>query len=239
MRDVVEFCRRSYIWTSSPITKTRFVDPVHLRKLFEFYDTDAVAKSPDYGTLREQIAESDLVIVNDYGHGLIDDRVIEMLGPATFLAINTQANAANYGFHDITRYNGFATEAQLNFVCLNVTEARLALRDRHATPEQCCKKLRQLLRCDHIAITHGDAGSYLSDGELMHVPALISDTVDTMGAGDAFLALAAPIVAASSADLELAGFLGNIAGAIKSRIVGHRKPVDRATVQQYVEALLK
>jgi sugar/nucleoside kinase (ribokinase family) len=71
-----------------------------------------------------------------------------------------------------------------------------------------------------------------------HVPAFALNGIDTMGAGDAFLAVTAPLIAAGL-DLEAAAMVGNVAGAIKVGIIGHRRHVSRDELLQSVEALLK
>jgi len=58
------------------------------------------------------------------------------------------------------------------------------------------------------------------------------------GSGDAFLAVTAPLVAAGGA-LDLVGFIGNVVGALKVEIVGHRKPVEKAALIKGITALLK
>jgi sugar/nucleoside kinase (ribokinase family) len=68
-------------------------------------------------------------------------------------------------------------------------------------------------------------------------PAFSSGGIDTMGAGDAVMAVTAPLVAAGL-PTEIAAFVGNIAGAIKTSIVGHRRHVNRQEIIQTVEALL-
>ena len=62
--------------------------------------------------------------------------------------------------------------------------------------------------------------------------------VDTVGAGDAFLAVAGP-VASLGVPLEHAGFLGNAAGGIKVGIIGHRRSIDKVEVVKFVTTLLK
>ena len=69
------------------------------------------------------------------------------------------------------------------------------------------------------------------------IPALVGHGIDTMGAGDAFLAVAAPLIAAGL-EMEPAAFIGNIAGAIKCSILGHRRSVSRKEILQTAEALL-
>jgi sugar/nucleoside kinase (ribokinase family) len=62
--------------------------------------------------------------------------------------------------------------------------------------------------------------------------------VDTMGAGDAYLAIAAPL-AAMGVTNEIIGFIGNVVGAQKVEIVGHRKSVNKIATLKAINALLK
>jgi sugar/nucleoside kinase (ribokinase family) len=62
--------------------------------------------------------------------------------------------------------------------------------------------------------------------------------VDTIGAGDAFLSIASPLVAAGGTMRDV-GFVGNIVGGIKVGIVGHRKSVDKVSVKKSIIGLLK
>jgi hypothetical protein len=52
------------------------------------------------------------------------------------------------------------------------------------------------------------------------------------------LSVTSPIVAAG-VDMEVAGFIGNVVGALKVGIVGHRQSVEKVPVQKYVTTLLK
>ena len=50
----------------------------------------------------KEIKKYDVVIVSDYGHGLITSRTAKLIYKnAKFLALNAQANAANTGYHTI------------------------------------------------------------------------------------------------------------------------------------------
>ena len=52
------------------------------------------------------------------------------------------------------------------------------------------------------------------------------------------MSVTSPIVAAGN-DIDIAGFIGNIVGALKVGIVGHRKSVEKIPVQKYLTTLLK
>ena len=97
------------------------------------------------------------------------------------------------------------------------------------------------MKCSKIIITHGNHGciTYEDGGGVHRIPAFTSTVVvDTVGAGDAFLAVTAPLVAAGGR-VEDVGFIGNAVGAMMVGIVGHRKSVETIPLIQFVTALLK
>jgi sugar/nucleoside kinase (ribokinase family) len=115
-------------------------------------------------------------------------------------------------------------------------EARLAAADRDSHIEDVMQKLAWG-RCERLVVTHGKHGAYGYDhGRFLHCPALSGDfpPMDTMGAGDAFLAVTAPMAKTGSMDDLL--FIGNAAGALKTRVVGHRKPVTKEALIDFIRA---
>ena len=91
-----------------------------------------------------------------------------------------------------------------------------------------------------LIVTNGNAGciTYLKTNGLYHIPAFTNTVVDTVGAGDAFLTITSPIVA-SGAPLDLIGFIGNAAGALKVGIVGHRHSIEKPQLIKFITSLLK
>jgi rfaE bifunctional protein nucleotidyltransferase chain/domain len=233
----VRFIRRP---GSPTVRKTRFVEPTYVRKLFEVYDMD------DYPTpteveeefnrlLSDALATADGTIVCDFGHGMINRSTVALLQQkARFLAVNAQSNAGNIGYNLIDKYS------RADMICIDAMEARLAVRDKHASiPDIVMERLPQLIDCPNVLITDGRQGCYANaNGGAAHIPSFGTTVVDTVGAGDAFFALAAPCIAAG-ADCETGGFVGNVAGAIKIGIVGHRRYLTRFEIQRYISTLLK
>jgi rfaE bifunctional protein kinase chain/domain/rfaE bifunctional protein nucleotidyltransferase chain/domain len=222
------------------VQKTRFVEPTYVRKLFEVYNMDdrpmsAEIENKFHEMLSQKLDSADVAIVCDFGHGMISNRTVELLErEARFLAVNTQSNAGNIGYNLVDKYH------RADLVCLDATEARLAVRDKHASvPEIVSERLPELVQCPNIIVTHGRAGCYTrTNGTSTHIPSVGGSVIDTVGAGDAFFALAAPCVAAG-ASCEIGGFVGNVAGAIKIGIVGHRRYLTRFEIQRYISTLLK
>jgi len=224
--------------------KRRFVDPSFITKLFEV--TYLEDKLPE--ALGKEIAEYlhghlskneyDLVLVTDYGHGLISKSLAYVISEVCrlggkFLAVNTQANSANSGFNVITKYPA------ANYICLDEPELRLACRDKFERPEELVKEVSKQLNCSAITITQGHKGSLVYDGETFYsIPALVDHSLDRMGAGDAYLAITAPCVAGGSM-MELVGFIGNAAAALKIQTVGNREGVQPVALFKFIQTLLK
>lgn len=227
--------------------KIRFIDPGYsLRKLFEVYHMDDSPLTPDLqakvdSALREAISKADVVLANDFGHGLIADSTLKILTQTSpFLAVNAQTNSANHGYNLITRY------PKADFICIDAPEARLATADKFATPERLVGELLpRRIDCPRFVVTWGAHGCYAVDNGngddsvgIAHIPALTRSAVDTVGAGDAFFAIAAPLAAAGGAMRDVA-FVGNAAGAVKVGIVGHRSSVEKVPLLKFLTALMK
>ncbi len=133
MRDALKpnVTMRTLVRRGAPTThKCRYVDPTLVRKLFEVYQIEDAPLSPrDEDRLcamfRDAVTGADVVIVNDFGHGMIGDKLVKTIAEkAPFLAINAQTNSANMGFNLISRY------PRADLVCIDALEARLASKDR-------------------------------------------------------------------------------------------------------------
>lgn len=234
-----EWKNAEWMATGQNIKKTRFVDRDFNRKLFDVYSARKIELPPEQrAAFRKHLAEvmlvSDVVIAMDFGHGLLGALEREVLmETAKFLAVNAQSNAGNYGFNLITKY------AHADFICVDDPEARLAAEMQDEPIEVVISSgLASRISCDRFLVTHGRFGSCYRDGRQFGMaPAFASHGIDTMGAGDAVIAVTAPLVAAGL-PLNIAAFVGNIAGAIKTSIVGHRRHVSRQEIISTVEALL-
>jgi rfaE bifunctional protein nucleotidyltransferase chain/domain len=228
---------------NSPTTlKRRFVDPSSIRKLFEVYHMNDEPLTIDLEEqLQSYIVElcptADVVISTDFGHGLIGPQIVDKLvSSSRFLAVNTQSNSANLGYNLITRY------PRADYVCIDGPEARLALSDRISSAGDIVYHLAARLKdCPKLIVTQGRHGciTFERNQDAVHtIPAVARKIVDTVGAGDAFLAVTSPLVAAGT-PMNLVGFIGNVVGALQVAIVGHRHSVDKAALIKSVTGLLR
>ncbi len=221
--------------------KSRIVERGYNRKLFEIYYFDDTPAQPEIqqvidDLIAERAPAFDLVIVTDFGHGLITSSTIEALQyGARFLAVNTQTNSANIGYNLITRYS------KADYICIDAPEAQLATSDRRSNVETLVSQIiPKRVQCPRITVTHGKMGcvAYQAKKPPVRVPAFTKTVVDTVGAGDAFLAITSPLAAAGG-DYEHIGFVGNAAGAIKVGTLGHRAPIEKVPLMRFITTLLK
>lgn len=230
----------SYFVNAPTVTKRRFVDS-DLAKLFEVYFFHDEPKLEDNGRqvcqwLEENLQKFDVVVVADFGNGFISNEMIALLSERSkYLAVNTQINSGNRGYHVINRY------PRASFVSLNEPELRLAAHNRHDPLEQVASKVASQVDAGHLAITRGTKGVVMFDTkeQVFHkVPALSSRVIDRIGAGDAFLSLSA-LCLGKKLPAEVAAFVGSVAAAMDVQIVCNREPIDPVALKKYVSTLLK
>lgn len=219
--------------------KRRYVEGYTLTKLLEIYHMDDSGLDEDRdrafrAALSEGAAAGDLVVAADFGHGAISPASRAELGAMPFLAVNTQANAGNRGFHTISCYG------RCDFISLAEPEIRLDARDTASGVNVLAGKVLERTGAGMIAVTRGKKGSYVltADGAEVLVPAFVDKVVDRIGSGDAFFSIAS-LAARMGLQPDLVAFLGNVAGSIAVGIVGNKKSIDRQTLLKHVTALLK
>lgn len=193
------------------MTNIRYVEPVYNRKLFTVHET-----SEEQAAVKD-IRDYDVVIVTDFGHGTMTKELIERVSKeAQFLAVNAQTNSTNFGFNLISKYR------RADYVVVDELEARLAANDRESPIEDVILKLG----FRKIIVTMGANGAVGFDGSFHREKAVAEKIVDTMGAGDAFLAISAPFARTLASIKDLVR-IGNAAGGAKVGVLGHRRPITK------------
>jgi len=222
------------------VVKRRFVEAGFLTKLFEICflnDTDLPepVDSEVCRYLEENIDNYDLTMVADFGHGFISKNIVNVLSEqAKFLAVNVQTNSANTGFNLITKY------PKADYICIDEPEIRLATHDRFGKLEDLIVNIAKELQCSKAAVTRGHYGSftYEEGNGFFKIPVFSTEVVDRLGAGDAYLSITSPCVAAGY-PMEMVGFIGDAVGALAVRIVGNKSPVEPVPLFKFITTLLK
>lgn len=187
-----------------------------------------------YNRLSEIVPEFDLVVVCDYGHGLLDMQTIELLeDKAKFLAINCQTNSSNFGTNIITKYH------RADAFALDEREIRLAFQDNLTEREILLTKLQAYFHAKYGGwVTIGAEGAIGEKENLQEIiPAVTLHVKDTVGAGDAFYSLAA-LCAAKGYPIDIATLISNTAGAIKTNLVGNSKSVAKIDLLKFINTIL-
>lgn len=174
----------------------------------------------------------DVVFLCDFGHGMIDDDVMDLVqDKAKLLVLNCQTNSSNRGSNIITKYK------KADFFSLDQSELNLAFPGYKDSEKVKLKKLKKYIGGNGW-LTRGSSGAYgIEEGTIYKGPALTLDVTDTIGAGDAFYSVAG-IFAAAGASVELATFLGNIGGALGANIVGNKEAVEAVNVLKFANTLM-
>lgn len=226
------------------IIKQRFVEPVSegkdLSKLFSVnFINPEPPSSETIGRVMDRLAEEmkacDIVVLADFGHGLMQPAVRDLLQDrAPFLALNCQTNSNNHGFNIISRQYRRA-----DVFSLDEQELLLSSGHRHVDYAAELGKLRGHLNARAGWLTRGAVKTIGvgGDGTSAACPPLGDDVTDTIGAGDAFFSVMA-LAAARGLPVDVTTFLGQLAGAQAVKTVGNREPISKSVLLKSGMALL-
>ena len=222
------------------IIKRRFLEEYLSAKLFEVYvmKADGVAADVEEKFCREleRLApQYDVVLVADYGHGLMTERAVQLVcEKSRFLAVNTQVNAGNRGFNTISKY------PRADFVSLGEPEVRLDARRVSGDLKPVAEDIARKISSKNFLVTRGATGCliYNSEKGFFHVPAFAIRVVDRVGAGDAVLGITSPC-AALGVSPQVLGFIANVVGAEACTIMGHRSFIEPTGLFRHITSLMK
>ena len=226
------------------IVKQRFVDPrmegKELSKLFSvnYLREDGITPAMEKEVLRrlrKVVPKTDVVLIMDFGHGLMTPSVRKYLQKeARMLVVNCQTNSNNFAFNLLNR-----KYRRADAFALDATEMHLAAGKKKIIFEKELKKLASTLRSKAAWLTQGSVetlGWSPREGFVRCEP-LAKAVVDTVGAGDAFISVAT-LAVAKRLPLDLATLLGQLAGAEAVGIVGNEKPISKTSVLKGAMSLL-
>jgi rfaE bifunctional protein nucleotidyltransferase chain/domain len=231
------------IRTDTPtIRKRRLVDEYSGIKLLEIYEMNDRTNTPEednalQASIREAefAAEGSLLVVADFGHGLISHVIANhiSLWPG-YLALNCQCNAGNRGLNSFKKYS------RSNFICLAEKELNMEQRETVGDESGQLKTLANALNAGQAMLTRGKSGTLFHDAKSgIHLaPALASQVVDRVGAGDSVLAISS-LLLKHQAPTDIISLVANAAGAIQVSELGNRKCLTLVTLSRFLTTLLK
>tara|TARA_B110000008_G_scaffold279621_1_gene327537 strand:- start:1299 stop:2819 length:1521 start_codon:yes stop_codon:yes gene_type:complete len=225
---------------SPTILKRRFVDNVDRKKVLGVYSiNDELLNEDEENKFIESFnklsKEHDLVIISDYGHGIITPKIAEHISKSDkFISLNAQVNAANIGTHSIRKYHN------VNCLIINESELRHEMRQRQGDIENIAITLKDMINSSYVAVTQGKNGALIINGNKVPEtsPGFASQVVDKIGSGDALLALLS-VCLFSNFDEKLSLFIGSLAAAQSVETVGNSYPVSKIKLLKTISHLLK
>ena len=224
---------------SPTILKTRYIDNYTKTKTLGVYDINdklinEEEESEFSSKFQQHVEEFDVVIVVDYGHGLISPEIVRLVQEKSrYLAVNTQLNSFNIGFHSISKYSN------ADYICVHEGELRHDYRNRSDTVNSLIKNLSERVRSDNILITQGKKGSLaFNNDEFISCPAYALNVVDRIGAGDTLLAITS-LCFSIGIPTDLTLFIGNLAAAEMVASVGTGMRLSKTNLLKGIRSLLK
>ena len=248
----INFCKKKlnnnislkyFVRNDSPtIIKTKILNLDENEKilgLYKFNDKEMsrMEYKKIYNLFKKNIEKADIVIITDYGHYLINEQIAKKISSIKkTLIVNTQINAANFGFHGISKYRG------CECAVINELELRFETRDRKEKVSNLLKKLAKKLKIQTLVVTCGNKGSYAYSNKMNKVfycPAFATKVVDKIGAGDCFMSVFGIISKYSKNDLLLPMFIASIATSDIISGYGNQNKLNLNSLKKNIQYLLK
>ncbi len=222
------------------IIKRRYLDIIDNRKLLGIYELNDDTISPDeeeniIKLLKKKIPKHDLILISDYGHGLISKKVANFISKnSKFSALNAQVNAANIGFSGLKKYQN------IDCVIINATELKHEMRERDGKIDILSRKLKKQIKCKSLIVTQGRSGLIMlnNKNKIFKAPAFANEVVDKVGAGDALLSILA-ICLKNKINEDLSNFISSLVAAQSVETIGNSKPINKSSLLKNIQYTLK
>ena len=225
---------------SPTIVKRRFVDDIEGKKILGVYSINdkSLSESEENNFIKslERLSkENDVIIVSDYGHGVITPKVAEYISQTDkFVSLNAQVNAANIGTHSIRKYH------DVNCLIINEVELRHELRQRDEDVTIISQELKAMVKAKYMSVTRGKNGAFLLNdaNDKVNCPGFASKVVDKIGSGDALLALLTVCLYANIED-DLSLLIASLAAAQSVESIGNSSHVSKVMLLKTISHFLK
>jgi cytidyltransferase-like protein len=201
------------------LIETRFVDRETGRPIFK---SKSLSLSDIASDGIPEFDAYDVVMIADFGHGLLDGAAINRRiaqNERAFVSAMAQVNSSNYGYNLPIKYVG------ADYYSLNRTEAELCLHERDLPLAELVARLTRLLQCETISVTDGGQGAIVAaNGDRFEMPSLSVTAVDTIGCGDAYFALSS-IAACLDLPASQVALVGSIGAAAMTQRRCNESPI--------------
>ena len=225
---------------SPTIIKKRYLDQVSGNKLLGVYslndkEIEPLDEKKTISKINKIIKGVDLIIISDYGHGLITKKIVKKLKSSNkFLALNAQVNASNHGFHSLEKYK------KVDTLIINENELRHEMRDKLENINIISSKLMKKFDIKNLIVTRGKNGALLfkKNKKPILCPAFATKIIDKVGAGDNMLSIMS-LCLFKKMDPSLSLYIGSLAGALSVESIGNKEHLIKSKLLRAIEYSLK
>ncbi len=161
--------------------------------------------------IREAVPAADVLIISDYGKGVVSERTLEAALDAARVG-GTRVCVDPKESH-FSRYRGVTA------ITPNLKEAAGAVGYAMAAHEDLLRggwELRERLDAECVIVTRGENGMslFLRGGEYTHLPTVAREVFDVTGAGDTVVSVLGVALAAGASMVEAAMIANHAAGVV-------------------------
>jgi rfaE bifunctional protein nucleotidyltransferase chain/domain len=226
---------------NSIVIKKRYIDSYSGSRIIGVYNVDEkeILKQEEskfinkFNSIKNKF---DTIILSDFGHDVITKKIIKNFkNSENKIYLNCQINAFSRNYYSIFKYK------KVNTLIVNETEFRNELKDKYTSIEKLIIKSLRLFKFKNLIVTqgkNGGTGYNYSKKKFFYYPALNTNPVDTIGAGDTFFSIAA-LFLSNGIDPEIACFFGNLAACYSVSSLGNNKTIDVVTLKKLTYHIMK
>jgi len=221
------------------IVKSRYIDDIDLKKIIGIYDLDdQIIKQPIENKinnyLKKNINNYDLVIVTDFGHGMITEKIAKTICSSKgFLSVNAQVNSSNSGVRNLTKYK------KVDCVVINSNELVHETGKKMPNVEALAKILKRKIGIDNLVITRGSSGALLinKNEKIISVPAFAKNKTDKIGAGDALLGVFS-LFKAKNIDDRISLLISSLVSGYTVEKFGNDNPITKSYLAKILSHII-
>jgi rfaE bifunctional protein kinase chain/domain/rfaE bifunctional protein nucleotidyltransferase chain/domain len=226
---------------SSTVIKTRYIDFDERQKMLGVYSINDEYLSENEEKkiikyLNKNLSTYDLVIVADYGHGLITRNIANLImKKSKYISLNAQKNSSNSSHYSLEKYKN------LDSLSINLNELKNEMKSRSMDLDIMGRNLIKKMNINDLVITSGRAGAAIISNkkkDSIKVASYAEDIVDKIGAGDCLFALVS-LFLSSSFDKKLSLFLASLAAGMNVEKMGNSSYLDKIKFLNTIKYILK
>ena len=224
---------------SPTIVKKRYVDDISNSKVMGIYTYSEEKfnynEIKKINSLIKKFKKYDLLLITDFGHGMINQKIIDLLKKKSkYVVANSQLNAINKGYHDLKRFKG------VDCMVINESELRYEMRDQNNKIETLMKKLKKDLKLNKLILTRGAKGviSLNKQDKFYYCGAFSDRVIDKVGSGDCLMSIIS-LFSSVKSDEYLSLLTGSLAASEAVQNFGNGKIANKNLILKSIKHIMK